>query len=154
MTGVLVDKVPVLQAVLVSSILAAGAPLLMAVINPNWPYWYDAFFAQALGPLSVDILFTVGILVISDQFPDRTQALAGAVFNTVAQLGASIGLTVMQVISITVTKDSRYKDKDTPAAIEVGYKASFWAMFAWMAVSCVVGGFGLRKLGKIGQKRD
>ena len=26
--------------------LCAGAPLLMAIINPDWPYWYDAFLAQ------------------------------------------------------------------------------------------------------------
>jgi hypothetical protein len=54
------------------SILSAGAPLLMAMINPHWPYWYDAFFAQLLSPLSADVLFTVGLLVVSDVFPTRT----------------------------------------------------------------------------------
>jgi hypothetical protein len=38
-TGYFINKVPAIYAVLVSSGLCAGAPLLMAVINPNWTYW-------------------------------------------------------------------------------------------------------------------
>jgi hypothetical protein len=36
----------VMWVVLVSSGLSAISPLLMAVIDPQWPYWYMAFFAQ------------------------------------------------------------------------------------------------------------
>ena len=76
----------------------------MALINLKWPYWYDAFFAQILQSLSAEVLFTVGMLVVSDVFPTRTQALAGAVFNAVAQFGSSIGLTVTPIISsITIS---------------------------------------------------
>ena len=39
LTGMLVNKIPAIYAVLISSALCAGAPLLMAVINPQWPYW-------------------------------------------------------------------------------------------------------------------
>lgn len=45
-TGWFVNKVPAIYTVLVASALCAVAPLLMAVIDPEWPYWYDAFFAQ------------------------------------------------------------------------------------------------------------
>lgn len=31
---------------MISALLSAGAPLLMALIATKWPYWYDAFFAQ------------------------------------------------------------------------------------------------------------
>ena len=48
----------------------------MALIDIKDPYWYNAFFAQVLAPLSVDLLFTVGILIVADSFPQRTQALA------------------------------------------------------------------------------
>lgn len=37
---------PVMWAAFGSSAISAGAPLLMAVIGKDWPYWYDAFFAQ------------------------------------------------------------------------------------------------------------
>lgn len=154
LTGYFVNKVPAIYAVLISSVLCAGSPLLMAVIDPEWSYWKDAFFAQLLSPISADILFTIGILVVSEVFPEDTQALAGAVFNTLAQLGTSIGLTVTSVISDNVSDDSRFRHKDSAAALMEGYRATFWTLFAWMATACFVGGYGLRKIGKIGQKRE
>jgi MFS family permease len=153
-TGTIVDRVPAIYAVLISSGLCAGAPLLMALINPAWPYWYAAFFAQLLTPMSGDVLFTVGLIIVSDSFPTRTQALAGAVFNTASQLGVSIGLTTMSVISATVTMDSGVSNKASPEALMKGYRASFWTLFAWMVTACLIGGVGLRKLGKVGVKKD
>lgn len=126
----------------------------MALINPHWPYWYDAFFAQVLAPLSADVLFTVGLLIVSDVFPARTQALAGAVFNTASQLGVSIGLTTISIITTAVTSKSHSAEQVSPEATMAGYRAGFWAMFSWMAVACVVGGVGLRNIGKVGMKRD
>ena len=153
-TGLLIHRISAFYLVLVSLVLNAGSPLLMAVIDARWPYWYDAFFAQLLSPLSADILFTIGLLVVSDVFPTRTQALAGAVFNTVAQFGTSIGLTVMAVISSSATEHSKNPEKSSPDALMVGYRASFWAAFAWMALACLIGAFGLRRIGKVGLKRD
>ncbi|KAK4693488.1 hypothetical protein P7C71_g3922, partial [Lecanoromycetidae sp. Uapishka_2] len=126
----------------------------MALINVEWPYWYDAFFAQVLSYFSVDVLFTVGILVVSDVLPQKDQALAGAIFNTLGQFGTSIGLAVMGVISNSVTKQSRYSNKDSPDALEAGYRATFWATFALMIITCCIGALGLRKIGKVGAKRD
>ena len=79
---------------------------------------------QLLAPLSADILFTVGILIVSDVFPAKTQALAGAVFNTLAQLGTSIGLTTLSVISRGVTKEIGNESKGSSAALMEGYRAS------------------------------
>ncbi|OTB10503.1 hypothetical protein K445DRAFT_386597 [Daldinia sp. EC12] len=152
--GLFVNRVPVMWAVFVSSGLSAVGTLLMALIRPEWPYWYDAFFAQILAPLSCDILFTIGLLVISDVFPSHMQALSGAVFNTCAQLGTAIGLTVTSVISASVNNSSSYADKASPNALLVGYRAVFWTMFACMLLVCLVCVFGLRRIGVIGVKRD
>ncbi|KAG8533994.1 uncharacterized protein KY384_000836 [Bacidia gigantensis] len=147
-TGLFVHRISVLYLVVISSLLSAGSPLLMAVINKNWPYWYDAFFAQFLMYFSVDVLFTVGSFVISDVFPPQTQALAGAIFNVMNQFGTSLGLAVMGVIASAVTKQSDIADKASPEALEAGYRATFWAAMAWMLVTCCIGVFGLRKIGK------
>lgn len=53
-TGLVVDKFPVVYLVLISSALGAVAPLLMAVNSPSWPYWYAAFPAQIFEPLNPD----------------------------------------------------------------------------------------------------
>jgi len=141
---------PATAAVLVSSGLCAGASLLMALLDPAWPYWYAELSAQLLAPLSADVLFTVGLLIVSDVFPTKTQALAGAVFNTLSMVGVSVGLTTMSVVQTTVTKEA----EGAPGALLDGYRATFWTCFAWMAAACFVGGFGLRKLGKVGVKKD
>lgn len=82
------------------------------------------------------------------------QALGGAVFNTCAQLGAAIGLSVTQVIASSVTKDSDLANKSSPKALMEGYRTAFWTMFGWMVFICVVCGLGLRRVGVIGLKRD
>ncbi|KAI0201867.1 MFS general substrate transporter [Astrocystis sublimbata] len=154
-TGLFINRMPVVWPVLVSSLLSAGGTLLMALIDPAWPYWYDAFFAQVLTPLSCDILFTVGLLVISDVFPSHMQGLSGAVFQTCAQLGTAIGLSVTSVVSIAVTNDSGYDDKESPDALLVGYRVVFYILFGLMVVVSFVSIFGLRKVGVIGgKKRD
>ncbi|KAJ4320379.1 hypothetical protein N0V84_005873 [Fusarium piperis] len=150
--GLFVHKVPAIWIVTVTSILCAGSPLLMAVIDPSWPYWGNAFIAQVLQPISCDALFTVGLIIITDVFPEDTQALAGAVFNTAAQFGSALGLAILQVVSTMVTEDSDSRDK--VVALMQGYRASFWTMFAFMLLCTVVGLLGLRRAGRIGLKRD
>lgn len=44
--GLFINKLPAVYIVLGSCVLCAAAPLLMALINPSWPYWQDAFIAQ------------------------------------------------------------------------------------------------------------
>jgi MFS family permease len=154
-TGLLVHKIPAMWIVIVSSILTAGAPLLMAVIQPEWTYWANAFFAQILMPISADVLFTVGLIVITDVFPEDKQAVAGAVFNTGAQFGNAFGLAVMQAISTLVSKEHRGEGgMDSAHALMQGYRACFWTMFAMMLSCAVIGAVGLRKTGKIGLKMD
>ena len=150
--GFFVHKVPAIWIVTVTSALCAGAPLLMAVVQPSWPYWGNAFVAQLLQPISCDALFTVGLIMITDTFPDDTQALAGAVFNTSSQFGTALGLAVLQVISTVVTNDKA--DPAAESALMAGYRASFWTMFGFMMLCMVIGFFGLRKTGRVGLKRD
>jgi MFS family permease len=161
--GLFIDKVSVIWLVTVSSILCAGAPLLMAVVHPEWSYWYVEFWAQGLSPVSVDILFTVGILIVSDEFLEERQALAGAVFNTASQFGMSLGMGMCQVVTLAVSSRGESfsaetsTNSDSKSRVEQtlkGYQASFWTMFGLMVVCGLVGIGGLRKIGKVGVKRN
>ncbi|KAK2594634.1 hypothetical protein QQS21_007671 [Conoideocrella luteorostrata] len=151
-TGLFVDRVPALWLVAASSVICALAPILMAVIDVQSPYWANAFVAQLLAPISTDILFTVGLIIISDSFSDDTQALAGAVFNTASQFGQALSVAVMQIVSTLVAKNSG--EGDVTAAVMEGLRASFWTMFAFMMLCTLVGAAGLRRTGRIGLKRD
>lgn len=160
--GLFVDKVAAGWLVTIASVLCAGAPLLMAVMDPGWTYWYMAFWAQALSPIGVCVLFTVGLLIISDVFPDKSQALAGAVFNTVGQFGLSFGVGMCQLVALGVTGNKGQSTHGSEDESELpegdtllrGYRASFWMMHGFMILCTVVALFGLRRVGKVGLKRD
>ncbi|KAK2838284.1 hypothetical protein FQN49_006432 [Arthroderma sp. PD_2] len=148
-TGLFVHLVRVNYLVIAVSIIAAIAPLLMAIIDPSWNYWACAFWGVLLGPVAIDVVFTIAHLMITDIFPSSTQALAGAVFNTIAQLGSSVGLSAIAVISAAIEKSSPYPDQ-SPMAIMAGYRAAFWACFVTMLIVAFIGFVGLRNVRKLG----
>ena len=154
--GFFVDRVPPLWIVVITSLVCAVAPLLMAVTDPNITYWANPFVAQLLQPLSADALFTVGLIVITEVFPEDTQALAGAVFNTTAQFGSAFGLAVMQVVSTIVKQkyEMDHEDSGAARALLEGYRASFWTMVGFMILCGAVGWIGLRRTGRVGLKQD
>ncbi|MCJ1331151.1 hypothetical protein MMC10_007838 [Thelotrema lepadinum] len=106
----------------------------------------------ALYPVAVDIVFLTSALIISESFPERDQALAGAVFNTIANLGQSLGLAVIAVVTNAVTQGQ--SDAQSVQGLLEGYRAGFWTSFVWMIMAAAVGALGLRKVGKVGVKRD
>lgn len=164
--GVFVDRVPARWLVVISSLICSLAPSMMAFVNPAWPYWYLEVWAQVFAPFSVDVLFTVGLIIVSASFPEKTQALAGAVFNTVSQFGMSLGIGLCQVVSLAVMDNGdgegsghgadhndAFGGSDKGLLLD-GYRASFWTMFACMILCTVLGIPGLRGAGKVGLKRE
>ncbi|KAF5493916.1 putative MFS-type transporter [Colletotrichum fructicola] len=159
--GVMLHRVPVYWIVLSTCLLSAISPLVMALVDPGWPYWYASFWAMLLSPLSGDTLFVVSALIITSTFPEGTQALASAVFNTFSQFGTAVGLAVVGVISSTVSQSSQSShhagnDSEDYSKDDLlkGYRASFWAMFAAAALTCVLGALGLRKVSNKGLKAE
>jgi MFS family permease len=134
----------------------------MALLNPTWNYWYLTFWAQVFAPFGVDVLFTVGLIIVSDSFPEKTQALAGAVFNTAAQFGTTFGMGCCQVVALGVAGrgakehgDTSFSEEEEESSVLLeGYQASFWTMFAYSIVCVFIAVGGLRKVGKVGLKRD
>jgi MFS family permease len=163
--GIYVHKLPARWLVTASAMICAISPLFMAIMKPEWNYGYMAFWAQAFAPFSADVLFTVGLIVISDSFPEETQALAGAVFNTVAQFGMSLGMGSCQVVALGVqgstesaggqnsSEEGAFADSNNVALLK-GYRASYWMMFGYMIVCVVIAAVGLRKAGRVGLKRE
>ncbi|KAJ5993885.1 hypothetical protein N7451_009609 [Penicillium sp. IBT 35674x] len=152
-TAYLVTKVQVHVLLGVSALITSVSPILMALASPSWTYWTAAFIAMTLSPLNGDVLWTVSSLVISRSFPGKSQALAGGVFNTISQLGNSVGLAITAAIAASVTAHT-----DSSASEEVlllqGYRAAYWTIFAAMVLVCFSSSIGLRQLGKVGIKQD
>ncbi|KAK2593187.1 hypothetical protein QQS21_009116 [Conoideocrella luteorostrata] len=152
--GLFIDRVSAMWLVFSTSIACAVSPLIMALIKPEWPYWYAAFPAQLLHPLSADVLFCVGLIIISQLFPENTKALAGAVFNTVAQFGTALGLAAVGIVADSVTEHSQYRNKTSPAALFEGYKAAFWVAFGLALAIAAISIIGLRKVGSANEVQE
>ncbi|GKZ29174.1 hypothetical protein AbraIFM66950_003613 [Aspergillus brasiliensis] len=157
-TGLILHRIPATTLINISTILSSLSPLLLALIHPEWTYWHCAFFAMCLNPIAADVLFTVSTLIIADMFPAETQGLAAGVFNTVSQFGRSIGLALVALIASSVTEkdpsNSMSGDEDSPrGALMVGYRASFWFLFAMNITSLVVSLVGLRRIGYVGRRK-
>ncbi|KIW95698.1 uncharacterized protein Z519_04283 [Cladophialophora bantiana CBS 173.52] len=152
--GLAVHKVRADWAVIFSMAISCLSPLLVAIMKVRAPYWEYVFPAITLNAIGPDVLFTVSNLVITAAFPERTQALAGGVFNTVAQIGKSVGLALSAVIAGSITMQSDYPDKHAPKALMEGYRAAFWFCVALTSSTLVVSLWGLRSIGKIGLKRE
>jgi MFS family permease len=154
--GIFVDRLPAGWTIVVSSLLCAPAPLMMALVDPSWKYYYLELWAQILSPLGTNVLFTVGLIIVSDNFSKETQALAGAVFSTASQFGTSLGVGVCQVVALGVMGDVISEGTTSGNASDMlrGYRASFWAMFASMVLCILISIVGLRRTGKVGLKKD
>ena len=154
-TGVLVRHVHAGYLISVAIVLSAITPLITALADPAWPYWYAAFPATILSPIAADVVLTVANLSITAIFPSKTHGLAGGVSNTLAQIGTSLGLNLTSILATSVSVGSRYSDKTSADALELGYRASFWASFGATVCMLAVVVLGLRKIGKVGAvKRD
>lgn len=81
-------------------------------------------------------------------------ALAGSVFNTVSQLGNSVGLAVTAVIAASVTAHDDGSSSQTGSQLLEGYRAAYWTIFAGMVLVFLVSSLGLRHVGKVGNKQD
>ncbi|RFU33472.1 hypothetical protein B7463_g2886, partial [Scytalidium lignicola] len=155
LTGWLVKRVRADALVLGSALLQAISPLLLAVVKPSWSYWSCAFIATACAPICADVLFTVANLVITQIYPHKTHGLAGGVFNTISNIGNSVGLAVTSVIASSVTLAAKGRRWETEKdKLLDGYRATFWTCFAANILVLGVVGFGLRKIGKVGIKTD
>lgn len=153
-TGLLVHRIRADWIVVVASSVVCFAPLLMAIASPQSSYWAYAFIAVLLNPLGADALFTISNLLITSLFPGSTQGLAGGVFNTLAQVGKSVGLAISGLVANSVTANSTFKDKQSSAGLLEGYRAAFFYCLAANATTLIVSIWSLRKIGKVGLKRE
>ncbi|KPI41110.1 putative MFS-type transporter [Cyphellophora attinorum] len=152
--GSLIHRVRADWAITFSCLISCISPILTATMKPTSSYWEFVFPAITLSAIGVDVLFTASQLVITSAFPDRTQALAGGVFNTVAQVGKSVGLAISAVIANSISESVEHSGKPHTLVLLDGYRGAWWFCLASCAAVVVVSIFGLRNIGKLGVKRD
>jgi hypothetical protein len=130
----------------VSCFVSGIAPLLLATLcHADGPgYWRGVFQAMALNPLGADLIYTIANLVVTAAFPTETQALAGGIFNMLAQIGKSVGIATSAVIARQVT--AQVNGAGTKKALLRGYKAAWWYDCSLDFASVAVTFCGLRSV--------
>ncbi|KAG6837022.1 hypothetical protein H0H93_016229 [Arthromyces matolae] len=119
-----VGRVPIVYLLVLTTRirLAAGtmgtsiACLLMAVIEPDVTYWAFGFPAAVLTVFGADFVFASGTLFIAKVAEPHEQSLAGALFQTMTQIGTSLGVTVTTVIFNRVTQQKANGDPEILAS--------------------------------------
>ncbi|KAJ3563963.1 hypothetical protein NPX13_g8010 [Xylaria arbuscula] len=138
----------------VGCLISSVAPLLLATLcRVDGPgYWGGIFQAIALNPLGADIIYTIANLIVTDAFPPSTQALAGGIFNTLAQIGKSVGIGTTSAIALQITTlEAKNNHKE---ALLDGYQAGWFYNLALGATAATVSFYGLKNSKRLGVKKE
>lgn len=139
--------------------LTAAASLLFALINPSSPYWSFGFPASVISVFGADFVFASGTLFVAKISLPHEQSLAGALFQTMTQLGTSFGLAITTIIyNLILTKQSRKlgvhvdtSGTNAPRSAQLdAYKATMWGGFAFGVLGAVLAAVFLRSVGIVG----
>jgi hypothetical protein len=152
--GVIISKVKIGPAVVFAGILSCIPPILAAIMTPSDSYWEFIFPAVLLNAVGPDVLYTASNLIVTDAFPERTQALAGGVFNTVAQFGKSFGLSLSSVVASSVSMSLDGQGRTRQNVLAQGYNAAWWFILSITALTIFVSMWGLRSVPRLGVKRE
>ncbi|KJA16450.1 hypothetical protein HYPSUDRAFT_147747 [Hypholoma sublateritium FD-334 SS-4] len=143
--GLMASRVPVVYLVVVGTLATSVACLLFAVINPAITYWAFGFTATVLSVMGADFVFSAGTLFIARVALPHEQSVAGALFNTMTQLGTAVGVTVTTVVYNNV--GSRLAPGEDVLAM---YRAAQWTAFAFGILATVIGVICFRGVGVVG----
>ncbi|KAF5381607.1 hypothetical protein D9615_005507 [Tricholomella constricta] len=131
------------------------AGLLFALINPNAIYWAFGFPGAVFSVCGADFVFTAGTLFIAKVAEPHEQSLAGALFQTMTQLGTSLGVTVTTVIFNRVVAQ-KVVDADSVSSKPTlaSYQAAQWGSFAFGVLATVLALVFFRGVGVVGHRKN
>lgn len=105
---------------------------------------------MALAAFGADTIYPCLGLFTTQALPRKDQAIAGAMFQTLASMGRSIMLPVIAAVQSAVQEKRVHDGNIERQAFLQGLRAAEWVCFACMVISLAVTIFGLRNIGKIG----
>jgi hypothetical protein len=97
------------------------APLLFAIAPVGANFWAYTFPSMICATIAIDITFNVTNIFISSNMPLKRQGLAGALINSILQLGIAVFLG--------------FADLTATQTQELGLRKSYKAVF-WFEVGC------------------
>ncbi|TXT04304.1 hypothetical protein VHUM_04191 [Vanrija humicola] len=146
-----IHRVP-LQFLVCFGVFCTGlSATFLAVSGRDTNYWTFPFNAMYLVVIGADFLVPTGSIFVSLMALPHEQSVAGALFQTLLQLGGSFGLTLTSVMATTYSKKSRERGDDEIDSILHGLQASFWLAAALAFTAFIIALIFLRGIGIVSQ---
>ncbi|KAJ7278366.1 efflux transporter [Mycena rebaudengoi] len=98
LVAVFIGRIPVRWFVAAGTLTTTVAPLLFALVVPSASYWAFGFPAAACIVVGTDFVFAAGTLFIAGVCAPEEQSVAGGVFQTMTQIGTSLGVTASTIV--------------------------------------------------------
>ncbi|KAK6902850.1 efflux protein [Kwoniella mangroviensis CBS 10435] len=148
----LISVIPTQWLVCVGLIATGLGNVCFALSWENTNYWRLPFNGMWLSVMGADFLMATGLIFVAAlSLPDE-HSVAGALFQTLMQLGGSFGLAITTVIS-DVQFDKAYNTggKSYKESLLEGYHAAFWLGAATSFLALLIAIIALRGMGTIGK---
>ncbi|KAF8533386.1 major facilitator superfamily domain-containing protein [Trichophaea hybrida] len=162
-SGYLLSRVPGQYLLFVGVTCTAFSSVLMAApIPPSTTYWAYGFPAMVLAVMGADTVYPCLSLYTTSSMPMKDQALAGGIFNTVAQVGRAIGLALVTAVDVSVREgggnllgdwppnQKEKKEHDAKWVELAAFRTSQWVNVGFALIALLALAYGLRKIGKVG----
>ncbi|KAF8992533.1 major facilitator superfamily domain-containing protein [Cyathus striatus] len=146
--GVMAARVPMIYLMVIGTIGSSAACLLFAVIKENATYWAFGFPSTTISVIGADFVFSAGTLFIAKVALPHEQSVAGALFQTMTQLGTAVGITVSTVVFNRVTI------KNGGVMVLASYQAAQWTCFAFGCIAIILALLSFRGVGVVGHHQE
>jgi EmrB/QacA subfamily drug resistance transporter len=141
---VLIARLGMRTVLLGALVLIGGGLALLGLISQHGSYWVEVFPATV--PLGVGFGFAMPALAglaMSAATPEDS-GLASGMFNTMQQVGASLGLAILIAVAASHTSGLEHAGTAVVAALTDGYRLAFRIGACFVAAALVVATVVLR----------
>ncbi|WWC69544.1 uncharacterized protein I206_103486 [Kwoniella pini CBS 10737] len=147
----LISKVPTQWLVCVGLIATGMGNVCFALSWQDTNYWRLPFNGMWLSVMGADFLMATGLIFVAAlSLPDE-HSVAGALFQTLIQLGGSFGLAITTVMSDVQFQKAINIGKTYKESLLLGYHAAFWLGAATSFLALFIALIALRGMGTIGK---
>ncbi|KAG2359353.1 major facilitator superfamily domain-containing protein [Suillus spraguei] len=159
--GMFVGKLPLVIFAVSGTLLTATAAILFALIDPTATYW--AFgFPSAVVVFGADFVYSSGTIFIAKMAPPHERSVAGALFQTLTQLGGAVGLAISTLVfnivvenesaDVGVTIDSAGTNIPRFAQLK-GYRSVQWTCASFALMAALLAALSLHSVGIVGDQK-
>jgi MFS family permease len=158
-----VAKLPLVIFAVSGTLLTATAAILFAVIDPTATYWAFCFPATVIVVFGADFVYSSGTIFIANNALPQERSVAGALFQTMTQLGVAVGLAVSTLVfnivvknesaDIGVTVNSAGTNAPRSAQLK-GYRSAQWTCASFALMAALLAAISLHGVGIVGDKKS